>query len=44
VWRWVEGNGILGAVKVPPVFSLVVLCVSVDNISKEEQEQLSALL
>lgn len=44
MWRWVEGNGTLGAIKVPLVFSLAARCVLVDNISKEQQEQLSALL
>lgn len=41
---WVEGNGTLGAIKVSPVCCLVSLCVLVDNISKEQEEQLSALL
>lgn len=43
IWRLVEGNDILGKVKVLSLFSLVVLYVVVDNISKE-QEQMPVLL
>lgn len=43
IWRLVERNDILGKVKVLSLFSLVVLYVVVDNISKE-QEQMPVLL
>lgn len=43
IWRLVEGNDILGKVKVLSLFSLVVLYVVVHNISKE-QEQMPVLL
>lgn len=43
IWMLVEGNDILGKVKVLSLFSLVVLYVVVDNISKE-QEQMPVLL